>query len=90
MTKATKKTETKQYQDIGFWENRNGNGYSTKATPEAVERLKRIINLIEQNEGGVLTFRAIPEEYVREKGPTYRLDYWLPKEEQTTAPVDSL
>ena len=90
MTKATKKTETKQYQDIGFWENRNGNGYSTKATPEAVERLKRIINLIEQNEGGVLTFRSIPEEFQREKGPTFRLDYWLPKEEQTTAPVDSL
>lgn len=88
MSKTTKKT-AKVYNDVGLWETRNGNGFTATLTEDTITRLQRILELAETNGGGKIYVGPIKEEYQRENGPTYKLDYLPPREEQAAA-TDSI
>ena len=84
-------TNTKKvYNDIGLWEARSGNGYTAFVTEDVLARLKRIVELAEKNGDGSLYVGPIKEEYQKENGPTYRLDYLPPKAEKTAQAEDTV
>jgi hypothetical protein len=78
MTKVTKK-----YFDIGFWESKYG--WTTKITPDVIERLERLLKTAKERGAGLLSFSELKEEWKTETGPTFRLNYVAPKGEAETA-----